>query len=71
MRNDIQDTFRSTPHEKQVTLFSVTLSKEVCPVSRNFCEDPMEIYVEVKQANHPSSHSQLSQAGDDYLYHRR
>ena len=46
MRKDIQDIFRSTPHEKQVMLFSATLSKEVRPVARKFCQDPMEIYVD-------------------------
>merc|ERR1712168_1166931 len=28
MRRDVQDIFRSTPHEKQVMMFSATLSKE-------------------------------------------
>jgi ATP-dependent RNA helicase UAP56/SUB2 len=46
MRRDIQEIFRSTPHEKQVMLFSATLSKEVRPVCKKFCQDPMEIYVD-------------------------
>merc|ERR1711912_189319 len=29
MRRDVQDIFRNTPHEKQVMMFSATLSKEV------------------------------------------
>lgn len=46
MRRDIQEIFRMTPHEKQVMLFSATLSKEIRPVCRKFCQDPMEIYVD-------------------------
>lgn len=46
MRRDIQEIFRMTPHEKQVLLFSATLSKEIRPVCRKFCQDPMEIYVD-------------------------
>ena len=29
MRRDVQEIFRMTPHEKQVMMFSATLSKEV------------------------------------------
>merc|ERR1711935_241662 len=46
MRRDIQEIFRFTPHEKQVMLFSATLSKEVRPVCKKFCQDPMEIYID-------------------------
>lgn len=46
MRRDIQEIFRLTPHEKQVMLFSATLSKEIRPVCKMFCQDPMEIYVD-------------------------
>mmetsp|Transcript_65820 Transcript_65820/g.184016 ORF Transcript_65820/g.184016 Transcript_65820/m.184016 type:complete len:427 (-) Transcript_65820:274-1554(-) len=46
MRRDIQEIFRMTPHEKQVMLFSATLSKEMRPVCKKFCQDPMEIYVD-------------------------
>ena len=46
MRRDIQEIFRMTPHEKQVLLFSATLSKEIRPVCKKFCQDPMEIYVD-------------------------
>jgi len=46
MRRDIQEIFRFTPHEKQVMLFSATLSKEIRPVCKKFCQDPMEIYVD-------------------------
>merc|ERR1740124_2015083 len=46
MRRDIQEIFKMTPHEKQVMMFSATLSKEIRPVCKKFCQDPMEIYVD-------------------------
>ena len=39
MRRDVQEIFRSTPHEKQVMMFSATLSKEIRPICRKFCQD--------------------------------
>lgn len=46
MRRDVQDIFRSTPHGKQVMMFSATLSQEVRPVCKKFMQDPMEVYVD-------------------------
>merc|ERR1712226_641566 len=46
MRRDVQDIFRATPHEKQVMMFSATLSKEVRPICKKFMQDPMEVYVD-------------------------
>merc|ERR1712038_1205516 len=46
MRRDVQDIFRQTPHEKQVMMFSATLSKEIRPVCKKFMQDPMEVYVD-------------------------
>jgi len=46
MRRDIQQIFRETPHEKQTMMFSATLAKEIRPVCKKFCQDPMEIYVD-------------------------
>merc|ERR1712061_233783 len=46
MRRDVQDIFKSTPHEKQVMMFSATLSKEVRPICKKFMTDPMEVYVD-------------------------
>jgi len=46
MRRDVQEIFRMTPHEKQVMMFSATLSKEIRVVCKKFCQDPMEIYVD-------------------------
>lgn len=39
MRRDVQDIFRMTPHQKQVMMFSATMSKEIRPVCRNFMQD--------------------------------
>jgi len=39
MRRDVQDIFRACPHEKQVMMFSATLSKEVRPVVKKFMQD--------------------------------
>jgi ATP-dependent RNA helicase UAP56/SUB2 len=39
MRRDIQDIFRASPHEKQVMMFSATLSKEIRPVCKKFMQD--------------------------------
>ena len=39
MRSDVQEIFRSTPHEKQVMMFSATLSKEIRVVCKKFMQD--------------------------------
>ena len=46
MRRDVQLIFKATPHEKQVMMFSATLSKEIRPVCRKFTQHPIEIYVD-------------------------
>lgn len=46
MRSDIQEIFKCTPHDKQVMMFSATLSNEIRPVCKKFMTDPMEIYVD-------------------------
>jgi len=46
MRKDVQEIFKATPHEKQVMMFSATLSKEIRPVCRKFTNHPCEIYVD-------------------------
>jgi ATP-dependent RNA helicase UAP56/SUB2 len=46
MRGDVQQIFVKTPHEKQVMMFSATLSKEIRPICKKFCVEPMEIYVD-------------------------
>jgi len=46
MRKDVQEIFRATPHEKQVMMFSATLSKDIRTVCKKFMLDPMEVYVD-------------------------
>jgi len=46
MRADVQEIFKMTPHDKQVMMFSATLSKEIRPVCKKFMQDPMEVYVD-------------------------
>lgn len=46
MRYDVQEIFKMTPHQKQVMMFSATLSKEVRPVCKKFMHNPMEVYVD-------------------------
>ncbi|KAA8540482.1 hypothetical protein F0562_024599 [Nyssa sinensis] len=46
MRRDVQEIFKMTPHDKQVMMFSATLSNEIRPVCKKFMQDPMEIYVD-------------------------
>jgi len=46
MRRDVQAIFKATPHEKQVMMFSATLSKEIRPICQKFTQHPCEIYVD-------------------------
>ncbi|KAF3964024.1 hypothetical protein CMV_011645 [Castanea mollissima] len=46
MRRDVQEIFKMTPHDKQVMMFSATLSKEIRPVCKKFMQEPIEIYVD-------------------------
>jgi len=46
MRKDVQEIFRNTPHEKQVMMFSATMSKEIRLVCKKFMQDPMEVYID-------------------------
>jgi len=46
MRKDVQEIFKATPHEKQVMMFSATLSTDMRAVCKKFMQDPMEIYVD-------------------------
>src|ERR1700685_628313 len=46
MRRDVQEIFRSTPTQKQVMMFSATLSQEVRPICKKFMQNPLEIYVD-------------------------
>jgi len=46
MRKDVQEIFKQTPHEKQVMMFSATLSKEIRAVCKKFMQNPLEVYVD-------------------------
>ncbi|KAF1744889.1 hypothetical protein MXB_4196 [Myxobolus squamalis] len=46
MRTDIQNIFKATPQQKQVLMFSATLSKEIRPVCKKFMNEPMEVYID-------------------------
>jgi len=46
MRRDVQEIFRATPQQKQVMMFSATLSQDVRPICKKFMQNPLEIYVD-------------------------
>jgi len=46
MRQDVQNIFRQTPHQKQVMMFTATLSKEIKPVCKKFMHKPHEILID-------------------------
>jgi len=47
MRRHVQEIFKACPHEKQVMMFSATLSKQIRPICKKFMQEPlMEIYVD-------------------------
>jgi len=45
MRRDVQRIFRMTPHNKQVMMFSATMSEETRQVCKKFMHNPLEIYI--------------------------
>jgi ATP-dependent RNA helicase UAP56/SUB2 len=45
MRIDVQKIFKLTPHNKQVMMFSATLSEEVRAICKRFMHNPREIYI--------------------------
>ncbi|KAH0907545.1 hypothetical protein HID58_039372 [Brassica napus] len=48
MRRDVQEIFKMTPHDKQVMMFSATLSKEIRPVCKKFMQDDSENWEPMK-----------------------
>jgi ATP-dependent RNA helicase UAP56/SUB2 len=46
MRSDVQQIFQACPRDKQVMMFSATLSQEIRPVCKKFMQDPLEIFVD-------------------------
>eukprot|EP00299_Pterocystis_sp_00344_P008275 c3070_g1_i1.p1 GENE.c3070_g1_i1~~c3070_g1_i1.p1 ORF type:complete len:331 (+),score=52.96 c3070_g1_i1:54-995(+) len=55
MRADIQQIFKATSQSKQVMMFSATMSKEVRPVIKKFCQDVSVAAVHYHSI-HPSPH---------------
>jgi superfamily II DNA/RNA helicase len=49
MRRDVQEIFKMTPREKQVMMFSATLSKEIRAVCKKFmhevCSSPSVLFI--------------------------
>lgn len=46
MRKDVQEVFKMTPHQKQVMMFSATLSTEMRTICRKFMQNPLEIFID-------------------------
>jgi len=46
MRRDVQEIFRTTPHHKQVMMFSATLAKDIRITCKKFMANPLEIFVD-------------------------
>jgi len=46
MRSDVQEIFRMTPRDKQVMMFTATLSKDIRAVCKRFMQEPIEIIVD-------------------------
>lgn len=46
MRSDIQYIFKETPHNKQVMMFTATLSNEIKETCRKFMRNPTEVLIE-------------------------
>ena len=46
MRRDVQQIFKKTPHDKQVMMFTATLSTEMKATCRKFMRNPVEVLIE-------------------------
>lgn len=46
MRSDIQEIFVKTPQDKQVMMFSATISKDMREVCRRFMKHKMEFFID-------------------------
>lgn len=46
MRADIQEIFIKTPQDKQVMMFSATISKEMRDICRKFMKHKMEFFID-------------------------
>ena len=56
MRRDVQEIFRGTPHDKQVMMFSATLSKETREICKKFMQDVnINYHYQNSKSSFPSS----------------
>ena len=46
MRGDIQNIFKETPHNKQVMMFTATLSGDIKNTCKKFMRNPTEVLIE-------------------------
>mmetsp|Transcript_11332 Transcript_11332/g.22932 ORF Transcript_11332/g.22932 Transcript_11332/m.22932 type:complete len:345 (-) Transcript_11332:296-1330(-) len=46
MRRDVQDIFKMTPVDKQIMMFTATLSKEIRAICKRFMNNPLEVMVD-------------------------
>jgi len=46
MRSQVQDIFRATPPDKQVMMYSATMSQEIRPICRRFVQNQFEIFID-------------------------
>jgi ATP-dependent RNA helicase UAP56/SUB2 len=46
MRSDVQTIFKATPHQKQVMMFSATMSPDVKNICRKFMKNQFEIFID-------------------------
>jgi ATP-dependent RNA helicase UAP56/SUB2 len=46
MRRDIQEIFKETPHNKQVMMYTATLSNDIKDTCRKFMRNPTEVLIE-------------------------
>jgi superfamily II DNA/RNA helicase len=46
MRQDVQNIFKMTPHQKQVQMYSATMNAEVRQVCKKFMKSPFEIHID-------------------------
>jgi len=46
MRGDVQKIFTATPHNKQVMMFTATLSTDIKDICRKFMRNPTEVLIE-------------------------
>ncbi len=46
IRKDVQAIFVETPHQKQVMMFSATMSKEVKGIAKKFMQNAFEVFID-------------------------